>query len=413
MNIFLIIILAIIVIDYILDSLVGILNVRHAKLELPQEFAGWYDAGKYKKSQEYLKTGTRFSIVKDTFFTALIIAFILGGGFNYIDKFARQFGFGSILTGLVFGAVVVLIWELLSIPFAIYSTFVIEERFGFNRTTPKTFVFDFIKSLILLAIIGGSAFAAVIWFFRTAGSLAWLYCWIALTLFQLFLIFIAPVVIMPLFNKFKPLAEGELKEAIQDYARSQNFKMKGIYTMDGSRRSSKANAFFTGFGRFRRIALFDTLIQKHTAEELVLVLAHEVGHYKKKHILKMMFISIITSGLMFYLLSFFINNPMLFAAFRMENLSVYGSLFFFGFLYAPISMIFSIIHNILSRKNEYQADSYAVKTYPKPEVFIAALKKLTIDNLSNLTPHPLKVFLDYSHPPILERIKALRTIKIG
>ena len=413
MNIFLIIILAIILIDYIFDAVVGILNVRHASPHLPQEFVGWYDAQKYKRSQEYLKIRTRFSIIKDTFFTALIIAFILGGGFNYIDKFARSLGLGPITTGLIFAAITMLVWEILSIPFSVYSTFVIEEKFGFNRTTPKTFVLDFIKSFILLAIIGGIAFAAVVWFFSAAGQFAWLYCWIALTLFQLFLIFIAPVVIMPLFNKFSPLSEGELKEAIHDYAHKENFKMKGIYTMDGSRRSSKANAFFTGFGRFRRIVLFDTLIKNHTVGELVSVLAHEVGHYKKKHIFKMLFMSIATSGLMFYLISFFINNPMLFAAFKMESLSVYASLFFFGFLYTPISMILSVISNIFSRKHEYQADRFAVKTYPDPEAFITALKKLTSDNLSNLTPHPVKVFLDYSHPPILERIKAIREIKVG
>ena len=213
---------------------------------------------------------------------------------------------------------------------------------------------------------------------------------------------------MPLFNKFTPLEEGELKYAIQTYAQSQDFKLKGLFKMDGSRRSSKSNAFFTGFGKYRRIVLFDTLIKNHSVDELVSVLAHEMGHYKKKHILKMMTISILTNGLMFFILSFFINNSGMFAAFRMNNLSIYASLLFFSFLYTPINIILSLAGNVLSRKHEYEADDYAVSTYKKPEAFILALKKLSVDNLSNLTPHPLKVFISYSHPPVLDRIEALK-----
>jgi STE24 endopeptidase len=216
------------------------------------------------------------------------------------------------------------------------------------------------------------------------------------------------VVIMPLFNKFFPIEEGELKRAIEDYAAKQDFKLKGIFTMDGSKRSTKSNAFFTGFGRFRRIVLFDTLIPKHTVEELVSVLAHEMGHYKKGHIRKSIVLSILTTGVMFFILSLFINNKELFSAFKMQETSIYASLVFFGFLYTPIEMILSVFENILSRRHEYDSDAYAVTTYKKPEAMITALKKLNVDNLSNLTPHPLKVFLSYSHPPILERIKAIR-----
>ncbi|HIJ21259.1 MAG TPA: M48 family metallopeptidase, partial [Deltaproteobacteria bacterium] len=233
------------------------------------------------------------------------------------------------------------------------------------------------------------------------------YCWIALTLFQLFLLFIAPVVIMPIFNKFVPLEEGELKTAIREYAEEQGFKMKGIFSMDGSKRSTKSNAFFTGFGRFRRIVLFDTLIEKHSVDELVSILAHEIGHYRKKHIFKSVLISILTTGLMFFILSLFINNKDLFAAFQMQETSIYASLFFFGFLYAPIETVVGILGNILSRRHEYEADAYAIKTTHKPQAMITALKKLSVDNLSNLTPHPLKVFLGYSHPPVLERIRAI------
>ncbi|MDD4183191.1 MAG: M48 family metallopeptidase, partial [Candidatus Omnitrophica bacterium] len=241
---------------------------------------------------------------------------------------------------------------------------------------------------------------------------AWVYCWIAVTGFQLFLLFIAPVVIMPLFNKYTPLENGELKSAIENYAKEQKFALAGVFKMDASRRSTKSNAFFTGFGKFRRIALFDTLIQKHTVDELVSVLAHEIGHYKKKHFVKGIILSVITTGIMFFILSFFINNQGLFGAFKMQSLSIYASLIFFGFLYSPINLFISIFSNIISRKHEYEADAFAITTYKKPESFIIALKKLTVDNLSNLTPHPLKVFLDYSHPPVLKRIEAIRKIAV-
>ena len=408
MNGFLLIILAVLIGAYLLDLIVDTLNVRHVTTVLPEEFEGYYDADKYKKSQMYLRENTRFGIISDTVTTPITIAFILLGGFNTVDQFARGFNLGSILTGLIFAGVLLLASQILSIPFSIYSTFVIEEKYGFNKTTPKIFILDILKSWLLIAVIGGIVLSVVLWFFEKAGPLAWLYCWFAVTLFQIFLMFIAPVVIMPIFNKFIPLEEGELKQAIEDYARSQEFKLKGIFTMDGSKRSTKTNAFFTGFGRFRRIVLFDTLVEKHTVKELVSILAHEMGHYKKKHILKSICISILSTGLMFGILSLFLKNRGLFAAFKMQEISIYASLLFFGFLYSPIQMVLSIFGNMLSRRHEYDADEYAVKTYNASASMIAALKKLSVENLSNLTPHPLKVFLSYSHPPVLERIRAIR-----
>jgi len=410
MNIYLIIILVIILFEFFLHFIVEVLNIKHASPTLSEEFKGFYDQEKYRRSQDYLKTTTRFYLQKDTIFTIIIISFILIGGFNFIDKIARDFDQGIIVTGLIFAGILMLSSQLLNIPFSVYRTFVIEEKFGFNRTTPKTFILDLLKSLFLGALIGGIIFAVIIWFFDTMGRFAWIYCWVGVTLFQFFLIFIAPIVIMPLFNKFIPLEDGELKNSIENYARSQNFALKGIFKIDASRRSTKSNAFFTGFGKSRRIALFDTLIQKQSTDELVSVLSHEIGHYKKKHIIKNMMISIITTGLMFFILSFFINNQGLFEAFKMDKTSIYASMFFFGFLYTPINMFFSIVHSIVSRKHEYEADRFAVRTYKKPEAFILALKKLTVDNLSNLTPHPLKVFLDYSHPPVLKRIATIRKI---
>lgn len=413
MNIYLMIILFILIGNYLLDIVLETLNVRHVKTELPKEFVGYYDAEKYKKAQNYLKENTRFGIITDTITTPILLVFILIGGFNFVDQIARNFQFGSILTGLIFAGILMFASQILSIPFSIYSTFVIEEKYGFNRTTVKTFILDILKSWLLTVIIGGSIFLVILWFFNKAGDWAWVYCWIAVVLFQIILTFIAPIVIMPLFNKFFPLEDGELKTGIENYAKSQHFKMKGVFKMDASKRSTKSNAFFTGFGKFRRIVLFDTLIKKHTVDELVSVLAHEMGHYKKKHILKSILISIITTGLMFFILSLFINNQGLFSAFKMQHTSIYASLFFFAFLYTPINMVISIFSNILSRKHEYEADTYAVTTYGKPESMISALKKLTVDNLSNLTPHPLKVFLNYSHPPVLERIQSMRRMSVS
>jgi len=408
MDLFLVIILAILIGEYLLNLMVDVLNIRHLSTELPKEFMDWYDPEKYRKSQEYIKETTRFHMIEDSISTPLVILFILLGGFGWVDQFVRGFDFGSVATGLLFAGILLLASQVIAIPFSAYSTFVIEEKYGFNQTTFKTFVLDILKTWLLVAVMGGALFSAVLWLFETSGPWAWIYCWMAVTLFQIGLMFVAPVVIMPIFNKFVPLDDGGLKAAIEEYAKMQHFRLKGVFTMDGSRRSAKSNAFFTGFGRFRRIVLLDTLIEKHTTDELVSVLAHEMGHYKKRHILKSMGISILTSGLMFYILSFFINNQALFAAFQVDHLSVYASLFFFGFLYVPIEMILAVLGNVMSRRHEYEADEFAVSTYGKPRSLISALKKLSVDHLSNLTPHPLKVFLSYSHPPVLERIRAIR-----
>ena len=408
MNIYLVVILAILIVDYILDIAADTLNVKRIRTELPAEFKGYYDPEKYRRSQQYLKENTRFATVADSILTPVTIAFILLGGFNLVDRFARSFNWGPVATGLVFAGALTLISQAIRIPFSAYRTFIIEERYGFNKTTVKTFITDILKKWLLGAVIGGALFAVVLWLFREAGAWAWLWCWGIITVCIVFFTFIAPVVIMPLFNKFVPLEDGALKEAIERYAESQRFKLAGVFTMDASRRTAKTNAFFTGFGRFRRIALFDTLIQKHSVDELVSVLAHEIGHYKKKHVIVSLMISIGTTGLMLFILSLFINNGELFRAFGMEHLSVYASIFFFAFLFAPIQMIVSIFSNMLSRKHEYRADEFAARTYGRPESMITALKKLAVDNLSNLTPHPLKVFLSYSHPPVLQRIYALQ-----
>jgi STE24 endopeptidase len=406
-NIYLIIILIIFLGTYLLHIISDVLNLQNISHELPDEFIGFYDSAKYKKSQEYLKENTLFSLVKDSLSTALIIPFILFGGFNTIDQLARNFGYNYIATGLIFMAILVIITQLLGLPFDIYSTFVVEKKYEFNKTTIKTFILDRIKILLLSAILGSLVLSSILWFFTVMGPVAWLISWLFITCFQLILYVIAPIWIMPLFNKFEKLEDGELKEAIKSYAASQQYSLEGIYKMDGSKRSTKTNAFFTGFGKFRRIVLFDTLIEKHTNKELLAIIGHEMGHYKKKHIYKSMFVSIISTGLMLFIFSQFINNPHLFAAFKMQDLSIYCSLVFFGFLYSPIEIILGIFSNLLSRKYEYQADEFAAETLKEKEPMILALKKLSVENLSNLTPHKLKVFLEYSHPPVLQRIKAL------
>lgn len=407
MNAYLLFILAVILLGYILETAVSLLNLGALSPELPAEFSDVYDREKYARSQEYTRVSTRFGILRGSVMILVTIPFILFGGFNYLDLFARSFGFGSIVTGLIYTGSLALLSGLIGLPFSIYATFVIEERFGFNKTTFRTYVFDIVKSVVLTILLGGPLLAFVFWLFETAGSPAWLYCWLAVAAVIVLMQFLAPVLIMPLFNKFTPLEEGELKQRITEYARQQNFRMQGIYTMDGSRRSTKLNAFFTGFGRFRRIVFFDTLVEKLAPGEIVAVLAHEMGHYKKKHIFIMMGAAIVQMGLMFFILSLFINNRGLFAAFGMENLSVYASLIFFGFLYAPISMLLGIGFNYFSRRHEYQADTFAARTSGLELELVGALKKLSATNLTNLTPHPLHVFLNYSHPPVLARIRAL------
>lgn len=412
MNIFLIIIIAILVGQYLLGLISDSLNLSNIQEELPNEFKDVYDDEKYSKSQQYLKDTTKFGLIQSTFSTFFIISFIILGGFNYIDSIARATTEHEILRGLIFIGIITIAGIIIGIPFSIYSTFHIEEKYGFNKTTPKTFIMDIIKSLILTVVIGAPIMALVFWFFMKFENTAWLWSWGALTIIQIVLTFVAPIIIMPLFNKFTPLKDCELKDEIEQYAEKENFKMQGIFTMDGSKRSTKSNAFFTGFGKSRRIVLFDTLIERHTKEELTAVLAHEMGHYKKKHILKMIITSILESGIMFFILSQFLHNQQLFEAFGFppEHISVYAGIVFFGFLYSPINTILGIFSNISSRKHEYEADKFSVETYGHGDAMVRALKKLSSDNLSNLTPHPFTVFLSYSHPPVLKRIQAIKSL---
>lgn len=412
MNIFGYIVLITLLTEYVLHLAADILNLRTLSGTLPEEFEGVYEPEAYKKSHEYTRVQTGFGILTSTVSLLVTLVFWFSGGFNWLDLIVRAWNPGVLWTGLWYIGILVLARSIISLPFTIYSTFVIEKRFGFNKTTPRTFVTDLVKGLVLAVLLGGPLLAGILALFEHAGGLAWLYCWLVTAVFTLIVQFVAPTWIMPLFNKFTPLSPGELKDAILSLARTVNFSLKDVYVMDGSKRSSKSNAFFTGFGNHKRIALFDTLVAKHTVPELVAVLAHEIGHYKKKHIIQGIVISILHMGLLFFLLSLFIGNRGLFDAFFMEQTSIYAGLIFFGMLYTPLEFIISILLHVISRKHEYEADRFAAETTRRPQSMIDALKKLSVDNLSHLTPHPFYIFLNYSHPPVLERIRAIRKVPV-
>ena len=410
MNSWLLAILLIITFNYFLELSVSLLNISALKSTLPKEFVNVYNEQEYKKSQQYTKTTTFFSLVENSFSTILTILFLIFGGFNYVDVLARSIGYDQLVTGLLFVGGLGLLSFISNLPFSIYSTFVIEERFGFNRTSPATFILDILKGGLLALVLGAPLLALILWFFMNTGGYGWLYCWVGVIVFSIVMQFLAPVLIMPLFNKFTPLEQGTLRDKILKYADQENFNLQGIFTMDGSKRSSKVNAFFTGFGKFRKIVFYDTLLTKLNEDEIVAVLAHEMGHFKLKHIIKMILVSIIQTGIMFYLLSFFLGNSQLSEAFRMTETSIYSSLVFFGFLYSPINLFISIAFNRFSRKNEFEADYYAAHSTGTAELLITGLKKLCQANLSNLTPHPVMVFLHYSHPPVLTRIQKLKKL---
>ncbi len=409
-NGYFIFILIVIIGFFVLDTVSEILNLRALQKTLPEPFRDVFDEERYRKSQEYTRVNTWFGLMTSILDLIILLLFWFLGGFNFVDQLVRELGWNPVLTGLLFFGVLLLGKKILDLPFELYDTFVIEERFGFNKTTPATFWSDQVKGLLVGGVIGAILGAIIIAFFQYGGDLAWLWAWIAATVLSLLLTYLAPTVIMPLFNKFEPLEEGELRERIMDYAGKVDFGLAEVQVMDGSKRSSKSNAFFTGFGKNRKVALFDTLIEKHTVPELVGVFAHEVGHFKKKHIPRMIAFSILNMGVMLFLAGLFINNEPLHAAFRMEQTSVYASLLFFGLLYIPVSRILGTLAAIWSRKNEFEADEFAAKTTGSAQPLIDALKKLSKDNLSNLTPHPFYVFLNYSHPPMLRRLRALEQV---
>lgn len=397
---------------FLLDLISEWFNLKALKPDLPGEFSDVFDSEKYLQSQSYTRITTRFGFVESSYGLGLFLAFWIIGGFSWLNGIISAWGHGEVISGLLFFGILFVVNELLTLPFDIYNTFKIEDQFGFNKTTMRTFLTDKLKGGALATILGGPILALLLWLFSNEllqGN-AWLWGWGALSGFSLLMAYLAPAIILPLFNKFEPLEDGELKDAINAMATKCQFPLTELSVMDGSKRSSKSNAFFTGFGKNKKIALYDTLVENHSPGELVAILAHEIGHFKKKHIVQTMVIGILQTGILFFLLNLFIANERLSAAFGVNPPTVYCSFLFFAMLFKPISKVLSVAMSILSRRNEFEADAYAADLTGGSSFLITALKKLSADNLSNLTPHPFYVFMNYSHPPVLARIKALQNI---
>ncbi len=401
------IIIGIIIVNFIKDKILEALNAKHYNDQIPEELKDVFEADEYKKSQAYKATNYKFGIWTSLFSLVLTLAFLILDGFEYVDNMARSYFDKPIIIGLIFFGIIMIASDIITTPFAYYKTFVIEEKFGFNKTTKKLFILDKLKGLVMMAILGGGIIALIIWFYQITGNQFWLYAWGVVTVFTVFMNMFYSKLIVPLFNKQTPLEEGDLRNKISDYAESVGFNLKKIFIIDGSKRSTKANAYFSGFGSEKRVTLYDTLVKDLDDEEIVAVLAHEVGHYKRKHIIFNLVTSILLTGLTFYILSIFISNPLLSNAIGVEIPSFHVGLIAFGLLYSPISELTGLLMNYVSRVFEYQADDYAKNTY-KAEPLITSLMKLSKNSLSNLTPHKSYVFMHYSHPTLLERVKNLR-----
>ena len=402
------ILISIIIISFIIDKILDTLNAKHFDDKIPAKLADVYDEAEYKKSQAYKKTNEKFSNITSTFSIFLTLGFFFADGFKYVDNFARSYTDNPILVALIFFGIIMIGSDILTTPFSYYKTFVIEEKFGFNKSTKKTFWLDKIKGLLMSAIIGGGILSLIIWFYQLTGKNFWVYAWVLVAVFSLFMNMFYAKLIVPLFNKQSPLEDGELKSAIEKYAEKVGFTIHNIFVIDGSKRSTKANAYFSGFGSQKRITLYDTLINDLETDEIVAVLAHEVGHYKRKHIVFNLISTILLTGLTLFILSLFINSPILSEALGVAIPSFHIGLIAFGILYSPISEITGLFMNYMSRKFEYQADNYAKETF-NGNALITSLKKLSKNNLSNLTPHFAYVFAHYSHPTLLERINNLES----
>ncbi|MES2708389.1 MAG: M48 family metallopeptidase [Verrucomicrobiota bacterium] len=392
---------------FLLETVSVLLNLSRLRPELPEEFRDVFDAEAYAKSQAYTRESERFDLLSGAVKLAVFLAFWLGGGFGWLDGLVRGWTVSPIWGGLAGLAVLSLGSSLLSWPFDWWDTFRIEEKYGFNKTTPGVFWLDRIKGLALSAVIGLPVMALLLWLFGNFPN-AWLWAWLSVTVILLALQFLAPRYLMPIFNKFTPMPDGPLKTAIHGLSERCEFPVKELFVIDGSKRSSKGNAFFAGFGKNKRIALYDTLIEKHPEPELLAVLAHEIGHFKRGHITQRMAVAVLQLAVVFLLMGLLLNNRGLFAAFGVAEPSVWLSIVFFMILFEPVQTVLGIFSSLWSRKHEYEADAFAANAMRGPQELIDGLKRLARDNLSNLTPHPFHVFLHYSHPPMLQRLAALR-----
>ena len=406
-NTIFVVIIAIILFNFILERILGILNSSRLDLKLPEEVKDVYEPEQYQKSQDYKKVNDRFAIITSTFSLIVILLMLFMSGFAVADHIARGVTGHPVLVALLFFGMLMLASDIINTPFSVYDTFVIEEKFGFNKTTVKTFILDKLKGWLLGALIGGGLLALIIWFYLQTRNLFWIYAWIAIAAFMIFMTMFYSTLIVPLFNRQTPLEEGELRDAIQKFCEKAGFKLQNIFVIDGSKRSTKANAYFSGLGAKKRIVLFDTLIQDMSVKEIVAVLAHEIGHYKKRHVLIGIIIGIIQTGITLFIFSLLVDNPRLSEALGADQPSFHLGLIAFGILYSPISLVSGLFMNIFSRKNEYDADKFTARFNCQDDL-ISALKKLSGKNLTNLTPHPAYVFFHYSHPTLLQRIRALK-----
>jgi STE24 endopeptidase len=401
------IIIAIIVLDFLFEKYLDYLNTTKWSDTLPDEVKGIYDEAKYKKQQQYQRENHRFGILTSSFSFVITLAMFLFYGFAMVDGWAWSFTANSILAALIFFGILMFASDIINTPFSVYDTFKIEAKYGFNKTTPKTFVLDKIKGWLVGGLIGGGLLALIIFIYNKTGNLFWIYAWIVISAFSIFMAMFYSNLIVPLFNKQTPLEEGELRTAIKNFAGKVGFKLDNIYVINGSKRSTKANAYFTGLGSKKRIVLYDTLINDLETEEIVAVLAHEIGHNKKRHVIQGLIISLLQTGIVLFIFSLLINNPDLSKALGVEQPNFHIGLVAFGILYSPVSFVLGIFMNILSRKNEYEADEFAAVNF-KPQALASALKKLSVTSLSNLTPHKTYVFFHYSHPTLLQRLEHLK-----
>jgi STE24 endopeptidase len=400
------ILITILLIKFVIDSVLNHLNAKHFNDTLPNDISDVYEINEYQQSQSYKKTNHNFSKITSLFSLITTLLFFFFNGFSIVDEIARGFSNNIIIITLIFFGIIIIGSDIISIPFSLYKTFVIEEKFGFNKSTKKLFFLDKIKGLLMTIILGGSILSIITWFYEFTGNYFWIYTWLLITTFSVFLNMFYSKLIVPLFNEQTILEEGDLKNEIVKYVNSVGFKANNIYVLNGSKRSTKANAYFSGFGNQKRITLYDTLINDLENNEIVAVLAHEVGHYKRKHILYNLTSSIILTGFALFVLSLFIKTPILSLALGVSHPSFHIGLIAFGILYSPVSQILGVFMNYMSRKFEYQADNYAKNTFSASPL-ISSLKKLSKNSLSNLTPHYLYVFFHFSHPTLLDRIKNL------
>ncbi len=395
---------------FLLDSLAKLLNLRSLQMRVPDEFLDVYDANRYRRSQEYTRWNTWFELVVSTVELATLLVFWFLGGFEALDQLIRGFRLPPVLNGLLYLGVLSAAREVLTLPFTIYHTFVIEQRYGFNRTTVATFISDRLKEWLISGVLMAGFALIVLTLFETFGLRAWIAGWLCTAAISVILIYLAPTVVLPLFFKLSPVPDGPLRDQVTAFTLGQRFPIRELLVIDGSRRSSKANAFFTGFGSHKRIALYDTLISNHTVPELLAVLAHEIGHYKKHHLVRHLLLGQFSLLLLFLGASFCVSRPELFAAFGVSTPSYYVGLALYLILIRPLALLFGIVMNYRSRKDEFEADRFAAETLGDPNPLIQALKRLSKDSLSNLTPHPLLVSLHFTHPPLLARVQALREV---